>query len=1059
MFHRWPCCSFCPEWMELQLCVTSQDFWSQLYKLTAAACCSPLGEEGFLVTTGGAAGGRVLKCSMAVQGALSAHPTHQAGVTALGVSQGGRLLMQGFSNGMIRISETGDDTNSITDMLTAPFWEGQVHDCQTGSITAVATSFDDSYLISAAQDGTLYLHDVKLPSVSRLEGQPLDVPLAEAEPTPEAAVSGDGYSLEEARRKREEDKLVAAADAKKQGVRAYVQELRKEFAQLVEANAVAQLPESEFEVDPGLRDMVEAQIKQEEEAVRQELAWESEKKRLAVAKLRKHFLDDLEVEHIVLHAFGSDKQVSSFKTRRLSAETVEELRRLAAKASQSASRQPSTSLQPEAVAGQGQQVSPAGRSSVSVPPQPGQQSDEDPTASKQELRRLARKRREAELLAFSATRPDDSFESPADLQAIRDAEQNIGDFKLKSDPEYIPPEAQRSTVDSKRRQMLMLDEAVYHVKMDFNKRFLALREVKKRVCHQLAEVQGRLRHALAALGKPTAAVVDPVLKPEEMPELRDQVSEEELEEYIAHQRQAGHKLPGISSPHPKPQGSTPDTPRSADTPTVQAAPLSELEIAEQTVKNRKLEYEQQRLEKEVTDMQVAFDSALALLTREKLSLEADVKAAHIKRLTYQQEMQLLKDSEGREQELAAKLAGKHAEQAELAGRVAECQAKLETKLQELRAVANAKQQVVNKFDELVEEGHAARDALAKIFNKKIKYSKKKDAGLVGESSSDSSNEDDDADDEDDEVEDSEGGEETCPPGCDPSLYDKVCELREARLEEEEAAADVGRSMEQLKKDRESLAKKERLMDQVLKAINDEALAFQREKQGRLNQVEVVLLLRLHQIEYLQDGRLPSDLSGALLFSTAELDKLKRRVQELADERTELKAAQRQLRHEHVQLLKDKTATQQKLAELQQKAVDVQMLKFGQVIDLDILDKVGSGKGVEELRVQLKQQEAAHAHDLEEWDAQIRARNDELTRLTSENTRCLTAVAEYTRSQMDMENSLANTQAHIFGDPVAQRRAEIAERDTLVQLVNNQAQQLETLRAQLLALRSKSGLVS
>ena len=39
--------------------------------------------------------------------------------------------------------------------------------------------------------------------------------------------TGDGYSLEEARNKREEDKLLAAADAKKQGVRAYVQELRK----------------------------------------------------------------------------------------------------------------------------------------------------------------------------------------------------------------------------------------------------------------------------------------------------------------------------------------------------------------------------------------------------------------------------------------------------------------------------------------------------------------------------------------------------------------------------------------------------------------------------------------------------------------------------------------------------------------------------------------------------------------------------------------------------------------------------------------------------------------
>ena len=61
-----------------------------------------------------------------------------------------------------------------------------------------------------------------------------------------------------------------------------------------------------------------------------------------------------------------------------------------------------------------------------------------------------------------------------------------------------------------------------------------------------------------------------------------------------------------------------------------------------TVQNRKLEYEQQRLEKEVADMQEAFDAALALLSREKLSLEADVKAADIKRLTYQQEMQLLK---------------------------------------------------------------------------------------------------------------------------------------------------------------------------------------------------------------------------------------------------------------------------------------------------------------------------------------------------------------------------------------------------------------------------------
>lgn len=39
--------------------------------------------------------------------------------------------------------------------------------------------------------------------------------------------TGDAYSLEEARKKMGQDKLQAAADAKKQGVKAYVEDLRR----------------------------------------------------------------------------------------------------------------------------------------------------------------------------------------------------------------------------------------------------------------------------------------------------------------------------------------------------------------------------------------------------------------------------------------------------------------------------------------------------------------------------------------------------------------------------------------------------------------------------------------------------------------------------------------------------------------------------------------------------------------------------------------------------------------------------------------------------------------
>ena len=39
-------------------------------------------------------------------------------------------------------------------------------------------------------------------------------------------------------------------------------------------------------------------------------------------------------------------------------------------------------------------------------------------------------------------------------------------------------------------------------------------------------------------------------------------------------------------------------------------------------------------------------------------------------------------------------------------------------------------QVVNRFEDLVEEGHPAHDALLKIFVRKIKRSKEKDAGAI-----------------------------------------------------------------------------------------------------------------------------------------------------------------------------------------------------------------------------------------------------------------------------------------------------------------------------------------
>ncbi len=66
-----------------------------------------------------------------------------------------------------------------------------------------------------------------------------------------------------------------------------------------------------------------------------------------------------------------------------------------------------------------------------------------------------------------------------------------------------------------------------------------------------------------------------------------------------------------------------------------------------------------------------------------------------------------------------------------------------------------------------------------------------------------------------------------------------------------------------------------------------------------------------------------------------------------------------------------------MAELEARAHDVQMLKFGQEVDMELLDALGASRGTEELRAELARQEAQHAKELAEWDAKIAQRTDEL----------------------------------------------------------------------------------
>lgn len=67
-------------------------------------------------------------------------------------------------------------------------------------------------------------------------------------------------------------------------------------------------------------------------------------------------------------------------------------------------------------------------------------------------------------------------------------------------------------------------------------------------------------------------------------------------------------------------------------------------------------------------------------------------------------------------------------------------------------------------------------------------------------------------------------------------------------------------------------------------INPIFLNFQKEKQKKINDLDIVVIMRLSQLQFLNNGHLPNDLSSALVIDSNKLDRLQNRIKELQVEK-------------------------------------------------------------------------------------------------------------------------------------------------------------------------------
>merc|ERR1711972_552091 len=155
--------------------------------------------------------------------------------------------------------------------------------------------------------------------------------------------------------------------------------------------------------------------------------------------------------------------------------------------------------------------------------------------------------------------------------------------------------------------------------------------------------------------------------------------------------------------------------------------------------------------------------------------------------------------------------------------------------------------------------------------------------------------------------------------------------------------------------------------------------------------------------------------------------------------------------------KEKTQAEQHIEDLNAKFQDIQMLKFGQTVDLDLIERSAPNKYVQELQEKVGEAEVEHRRKLAEWEKKIEKQKKELAKVTCDNTSLMEQIVSMGYSQMQLDAALNARIANVTvndTEPLIEQRE--MERERLKDLLSLQSKEIATLQAEIGLFRKKGG---
>ncbi|NXG14111.1 CFA44 protein, partial [Grallaria varia] len=912
------------------------------------------------------------------------------------------------------------------------YWCLNVHDNDSGQIQCICSSFDDTFLITCGGDGNIFTFDIlSLEGVPKERKAKIPSPRSglEKEKAVEDIVDPDAYNIEEVKQKKESERIKKEAEEKKNKEREEIIALRHDFVSILQKNQELpkhmQLRKEEYEMDHRIFEELDREKAQRIQLVQNELSQEHKKELIGLRKLQKLCWDSLELT-VVVHAFQSNHQVSTYRLLKEAEKYSQDKEQVGSK--WKILRDKWRILK---------QAEETKETKITTETSQVHTEVQKPTAcyiaiKREKIRGIVEKsdkmqaqvmKRKAHWDELYKSKPNDDHEDPKDAEEITEAQENRGYYKLKPASDYGLPEHKYVNTSRKMMQLKSLKRLIHRKKVNMNKEIMSLRDLKVSVFDEIECLVQELKSIQATLDESERLPLPliPQLHPDEVLEKKFECNSDIF--LNSNEEQAKAKLQGqlegSASFRAFRHGFIPAPSVDEVEPMAQAAGahrmsteqqnVFEMEKAEPTeieleiLKREKIKslYLQETLIKEINMLVISFDAEVCFWRHKKLKMDVQMKNADLRCITCSKELLILKKREKLEKLPQQRIHTLIREQEAIQVKLKSYLAKMEERKCEILKLQESKKALYASFKASLGEDNEFAHFLTKVLKKKNECVEKKEGNKADDDEEDGEESDLWTNGESSGSEDEDFDDSVCPDDCDEALFLNTIQLRQQRLDIEEAFAEEKKVAADLRREYNALAEEAKEVETSLNMTKRDLEILQWEKLQRLNELYVPVPLKIHQVQCLVDGKIPSDFFQALVFTSQSLKYLQESIADLQNE----KIMHREAQEKYKQLLQEKKQMELESQRLEEKCNHLMIEKFGRLIDLGAVQGYSVNVPMEDMKVKTMQKEYERFLELRKWEERILELQQQLVKVREENSSKLLQLNKFCREKHQLETKL------------------------------------------------------